>query len=259
MLNKILFKPLLFLVQLLLLFISLNNSHASSLTACYDVKVFFFKVGESCITYSLINKNLLRINSHMKTVNIGSLAKRIYDYGSSEANLDHFSPQKFVFHQEEGTFKRYQEYIFKEDKIYVTERKFKKLSSEIEKEENKIYKHSGEFDPYIAALFLFKNFKNIQSGIIPIFYDDRFYRIPWQVLEKITIKTSNGEAKCQKVIIKPQIKGKGLLQPKGEWFLYIDEDTLIPLKMEIGFIIGSVKVELVNIEGDKKLLTNLKY
>lgn len=250
---KIIIKIIFILTFIFIPYISL----ASSLTACYDVKVFFFKVGESCITYK-IESNILKISSSMKTVNIGSLAKRINDHGSSELILDKFTPKKFLFYQEEGTFKRYQEYNFKDNKIFVIEKKYKKLTDEIEKEEKKVYNHAQELDPYNAALYLFKNFQLHTSGTIPIFYDDKIYKIPWVNLEKTLLKTSFGEMKCQKLVIKPYIKGKGLLQPRGDWILYIDENTLLPIKMEIGFIIGSVKVELVSIDGDPKLISNLK-
>lgn len=232
-------------------------SLAASLTACYDVKVFFFKVGESCITYK-IESNILKISSSMKTVNIGSLAKRINDHGSSELILDKFTPKKFIFYQEEGSFKRYQEYNFKDNKIFVIERKYKKLTDDIEREENKVYNHNGELDPYNAALYLFKKFQSNSSGMIPIFYDDKFYKIPWTNLEKTSLQTSLGEMKCQKLMIKPYIKGKGLLQPKGDWILYIDEKSLLPIRMEIGFLIGSIKVELVSMTGDIKLISKLK-
>lgn len=254
MFQKILFKTILIFI---LLTGKANVSLSSTLTACYDVKVFFFKVGESCITYK-IDKKILKISSHMKTVNIGSLAKRIYDHGSSELVLEKFYPKKFTFYQEEGTFKRYQEYDFKENKIFVLERKYKKLTENIEKEERKIYSHSGELDPYSAALFLFKNFRSNNKGVVSIFYDDKFYKIPWATLGEKIIQTQSGETKCQTVIIKPNIKGKGLLQPRGDWLLYIDEKTLLPIKMEIGFIIGSVRVELISIDGDLNLITNLK-
>ncbi len=253
------FKKILFKIFLIFIFITVQSSTSlsSTITACYDVNVFFLRVGESCITYKIDNK-ILKINSYMRTVNIGTLAKRIYDYGSSELVIEKISPKKFTFYQEEGTFKRYQEYNFKENKIYVIERKYKKLTDDIEKEERKIYSRSDELDPYSAALFLFKNFQISPEGVIPIFYDDKFYKIPWKTLGEIFIKTPLGEVKVQKLLIKPYIKGKGLLQPKGDWLLYIDKTSLLPIRMEIGFIIGSVKVDLVSINGDLNLIPNLK-
>jgi hypothetical protein len=235
-----------------------GNLHASSLRACYDVKVFFLKVGESCITYSYETKEI-KITSFMKTVNIGSLAKRIYDHGGATVFVKDLKPIHFQFHQEEGSFKRFQEYLFKDNKIYVTERKYKKLSDEIEREEKKSYPHKGEFDPYSAALFLFLNVEKQNKGTIPIFYDDKFYEIPWEKIEKTTLTYDITQFNVFKIKIQPNIKGKGLLQPKGEWFLWIDEKTKLPIEMEVGFIIGSVKVKISQIEGNRNLLNVLSF
>ncbi len=248
------------LLLIFLIFFTLQRGilHASSLRACYDVKVYFLKVGESCINYSLETKEV-KITSFMRTVNIGSIAKRIYDHGGATLSIKDFKPLHFQFHQEEGSFKRFQEYLFKDDKIYVTERKYKKLSDEIEREEKKIYFHKGEFDPYSAGLFLFLNVEKQSKGTIPIFYDDKFYKIPWEKIEKTTLTDDIGTFNVFKIKIHPNIKGKGLLQPKGEWFLWIDEKTKLPIEMEVGFIIGSVKVKISQIEGNSNLLNIIHF
>lgn len=236
----------------LLFFLNPIDAFSNSLKVCYDVKVFFLKVGESCISYSMEGSEL-KISSYMKTVNIGSIAKRIYDHGGAEVLLPTLKPKLFFFYQEEGSFKRYQEYNFKNNSIFVKETKYKKLTDIIEKDENKTYSHNGELDPYSAGLYLFLSVPKHQKGTIPIFYDDRFYKIPWERIEKTVIFSDLGNFNAYKIKILPNIKGKGLLQPKGEWFLWIDEKTKLPIEMEVGFIIGSVKVKATSINGDYNL------
>ena len=245
---------------IILIFLTLQKGilHASSLRTCYDVKVFFLKVGESCINYS-IEKREIKITSFMRTVNIGSIAKHIYDHGGVTVSINDLKPIHFHFHQEEGRFKRFQEYLFKDNKIFVTERKYKKLSDEIELEEKKSYFHKGEFDPYSATLFLFLNVEKQNIGTIPIFYDDEFYNISWEKIKKITLTNNMGQFNVFKIKIQPNIKGKGLLQPKGVWFLWIDEKTKLPIEMEVGFIIGRVKVRISQIEGNRNLLNILSF
>lgn len=232
--------------------------YASSVTACYNVKVFFLTVGESCITYKFINDRL-NISSFMRTTNIGSIAKHINDYGSSELTLKGLKPSYFTFYQEEGRFKRYQEYKFLTEKVIAKEIKYKGLTTEIEKEENKSYQLRDEVDPYTAALYLFKKSEKHEKGTIGIFYDDKFYRIPWQKIGEYRLQTKLDVLDTIKVMVQPNIKGKGLLQPKGDWYLWIDKKTSLPVLMEVGFIIGSVKVIIEKIDGDKELINSLHF
>lgn len=235
----------------LLLMISLlltpRLSLSQTTTLCFDVKIFIFKVGESCITYKYSGNEIL-IESFMKTVNIGSMAKRVNDNGYAIATREGLLSKKFVFYQEEGNFKRYQSYDFEVDKIKVRETKYKGLSSEIEKDENKIYQYTGQRDPYTLALFLFQEIFKSEKGLLNLFYDDKSYKIPYEVLKDETILLNDNKFDTKKVMIKPEIKGKGLLRPKGKWFIWIDKKTKLPVKMSVGFIIGSVDVVLTKFE-----------
>lgn len=227
---------------------------SSSLNACYDVKAFYIKVGESCITYSETRDNKISVRSFMRTVDIGSIAKRVEDHGEAFAEKDGMRPVSFKFYQEEGRFKRFQEYLYEKDIIRVRETRYKGLSNVIQKDEKKTYPFKGEVDPYIAALLLFKEVGQKKEGILKMFYDDRFYNIPYKVLreEKITV----GEEKFNTyyVLVKPNIAGKGLLKPKGDWYMWIDKKSKLPVKMSVGFIIGSVKLYLTSMEGNRNLL-----
>lgn len=216
-------------------------------SACYRVEVFFFKVGESCINFQE-TKDLILVDSFMRTVNIGSIAKRIYDNGYSEINKNSLNPSRFYFHQEEGNFKRNQEYVFVDNKIYVRETKFQGLTDSIEKDEKKVYQSSNYLDPYTAALYLFMNVEKNRNGYIKLFYDDRFYDIPYDVKSEEKTKVDNITYDTFKVVIKPRIQGKGLLKPKGDWTLWIDKKRKVPVKMKVGFIIGSVNVYVESIK-----------
>ncbi|MCX7990996.1 MAG: DUF3108 domain-containing protein [Proteobacteria bacterium] len=235
----------------LLLLISLgfftNTSPANAITLCYDIEIFIFKVGESCISYKDMDDEILT-ESFMRTVNIGSVAKRVNDKGYAIANRDGLKPKKFVFYQEEGNFKRYQSYDFEEGKIKVRETKYKGLTDEIENDENKTYQYKGQRDPYTLALFLFKEVFKSQSGNLSLFYDDKSYLIPYQVLKDELVKIKDKKYDTKQVLIKPEIKGKGLLRPKGNWYIWVDKKTQLPVKMSVGFIIGSVDVVLAKME-----------
>lgn len=222
-------------------------TYSFNTTLCYDVEVLIFKVGESCISYKEKDDEII-IESFMRTVNIGSMAKKVDDNGYAIAKKNGLIPKKFVFNQKEGNFKRFQSYDFEEDKIKVRETKYKDLSDIVEKEEYKIYQHNGERDPYTLALFFFKEAFVSKEGFLKLFYDDQSYQIPYQVLKDEKIKIRQKIFDTKKVLIKPIIKGKGLLKPKGNWYIWIDKSTQFPVKMSVGFIIGSVDVLLTRIE-----------
>ncbi|MFN3471084.1 MAG: DUF3108 domain-containing protein, partial [Aquificaceae bacterium] len=71
------------------------------------------------------------------------------------------------------------------------------------------------------------------------------------------IQTPLGEFKARKVEVYPNIETKGLLKPKGLWYLWIDEETNIPVRMELKFVIGSASARIERIEGDKNLLKDI--
>lgn len=196
----------------------------------------------------------LLIESSMRTTNIASMAKRVEDRGSALLLKKGLRSKRFIFYQEEGIFKRYQKYEFEGGKINIIETKYKGLSDEIEKDEHKSYVFNNERDPYAATIFLLKEVFRSNFGTLSLFYDDKSYKIPYQVLKDETIKIGERRYNTKKVLIKPEIKGKGLLRPKGDWYIWVDSATYLPVKMSVGFIIGSVDVLLERIEGDINLL-----
>lgn len=234
----------LFLIISLLFTPKLSLSQTTTL--CFDVEIFIFKVGESCISYKDSGNEIL-IESFMRTVNIGSMAKRVDDKGYAIASKNGLTSKKFVFYQIEGNFKRYQSYEFDDNKIKVKEIKYKGITEEIENDENKTYSYNGQRDPYTLALFLFKEVFKSNSGLLHLFYDDKSYKIPYQVINDEKIKVKDKIFDSKKVLIKPEIRGKGLLRPKGNWYIWVDKSTQLPVKMSVGFIIGSVDVVLTQI------------
>lgn len=227
-------------------------SFSQELKACYRAYLFFFPVAETCITYKQEN-NHLKTESFVRTINIGKLVKRVYNRGGATINLPDIKPKHFVYYQEEGEFKRYQEYIFNH-KIRVKEIKYVKLSDEIEKKEEKEYEYRGFVDPYTASLILYKDSSKINQGTVKMFYDDKEYLLPYSVKGTEIIETPSGKFKARKVEVYPNIETKGLLKPKGLWYLWIDEETNVPVRMELKFVIGSASARLEKIEGDRYLL-----
>jgi hypothetical protein len=228
-------------------------SFSQELKACYRAYLFFLPVAETCITYRQ-EGNTLRSESFVRTINVGKLVKRVYNRGWAVSLLPELRPIKFYYYQEEGEFKRKQEYEFKNGKIYVREIKYVKLTEEVEKDEKKVYEYRGFVDPYTAGLLLYRESSKAQAGTIRMFYDDKEYWLPYSVVGKETVEVQAGHFYTRLVQVQPNIETKGLLKPKGTWYIWIDEETNLPVKMELKFVIGSATAKLERIEGNKNLL-----
>ena len=231
-------------------------SFSQELKACYRAYLFFMPVAETCVSYKKEGDNL-KTESFVRTINVGKVVKRVYNKGGATIGLPDLIPLHFVYYQEEGEFKRYQEYRFNKDKIRVKEVKYVKLSNEIEKEENKEYPYRGYVDPYTASLILYRDSRENSKGTIKMFYDDKEYLLPYNVQGIEKIQTSLGELNTRKIEVYPNIETKGLLRPKGTWYLWIDQETNLPVKMELKFIIGSASAMIEKIEGDRNLLSSI--
>ncbi len=231
-------------------------SSAQELKACYKAYLLFLPVAETCITYKQQNNNL-KVESFVRTINVGKLVKRVYNRGGAEIELPELSPRRFVYYQEEGEFKRYQEYIFGNGKIKTTEIKYVKLSEQIEKKEEKEYNYKGFVDPYTASLILYRDSASVDKGTVKMFYDDKEYWLPYGVIGRGKMDTPAGSFITRKIEVHPNIETKGLLKPRGTWYLWIDEETNLPVRMELKFVIGSASARLEKVEGDKNLLRNV--
>ncbi|MCS6998992.1 MAG: DUF3108 domain-containing protein [Aquificaceae bacterium] len=233
----------------------LSFSSAGELKACYRAYLVFLPVAETCIDYKR-ETHLLRMESFVRTINVGKVVKRVYNKGGARIDLPEIRPRYFFYHQEEGEFKRYQEYRFENGKIKVKEVQYVKLSEEVERKEEKEYEYKGFVDPYTASLLLYKDSARVEQGTVKMFYDDKEYWLPYSVKGRERVETPVGIFTTRKIEIHPNVETKGLLKPKGVWHLWVDEETNLPVKMELRFVVGSASARLEKLEGDRKLLQN---
>jgi len=231
---------------------------SQELKACYRAYFLFMPVAETCITYSK-DSNILSSESFVKTINVGKLVKRVYNKGRAQTLLPDLEPKYFYYYQEEGEFKREQEYVFTDKSIKVKEVKHKGLSQEVEKSEEKEYRYKGFVDPYTAALILYRDSAKTNKGTVKMFYDDKEYWLPYGVVAKERVEVPAGVFETRVVEVYPNIETKGLLKPKGRWYLWIDEKTNLPVQMALKFVIGSVTAKLEKLEGDKNLLKEIGF
>ncbi|MEN3027725.1 MAG: DUF3108 domain-containing protein [Aquificaceae bacterium] len=240
---------------LAVLLASLSFSFAGELKACYRAYLVFLPVAETCIDYRK-EAHLLKMESFVRTINVGKVVKRVYNRGGAWVDLPEIKPRYFFYHQEEGEFKRYQEYRFENGRIKVKEVHYVKLSEEVERKEEKEYEYRGFVDPYTASLLLYRDSARVGQGTVKMFYDDKEYWLPYSLKGRERVETPAGSFMTRKIEVHPNVETKGLLKPKGVWYLWVDEETNLPVKMELSFRIGSASARLEKLEGDRKLLEN---
>ncbi len=241
----------------LLLVILLLSHHAISkeLNACYKAYFFIFPVAVSCISYK-IEGNTLKVSSEIKTIGVGSLAHRVHNRGGAEIKLGSLIPKYFFFKQEEGRYKRDMNYTFDDEKnlILIHVKKYRGLTKDIEREYKKSFTYEGYDDPFTASIRLYTEAGTKKKGTLLIFYDGKKYNVPYFLVGEEEV--DGREAFL--IEVEPNIKTGGILRPEGKWYLWIDKETRIPLKMELEFTLGSTLVKLTDLQGDKTLFQSIK-
>lgn len=230
--------------------------YGNSLTLCYDIKALFLTVGKSCIHYKIDNQTIY-FNSEIRSSPMVSWVSRINDYGKSIGNINTLKTEYFLFHQEEGNFKASQEYFFEGNNVKVKSIKYNNDWT-IKDEKVSIYKDIGEYrEPFMLSIIFYKNIFFDKLNILHLFYKGKTYDIPFKSHSEQAINVLNRKFETKKISFTPNIKGKGLLIPSGEWFIYIDKNRSFPIKIETKFIFINANLIISKIEGDEYLIKSI--
>lgn len=210
-------------------------SAAKKLTLCYKA-YYFIPLGGACIEY-LLEENYMKIESYLNTNSFASMLKKIDDRGSSTFDFKKF---EFKFYQKEGRYVRDHFYSYDDKSLSYNIIRYKKDKQTFKKG---VLENDGLLDPYFYTL-------NIQCGFkrsFKLFYDEKKYYIP------VEIRVGEKE---KIVSLKPEIKTKGLLVPKGDWTFYIDDYGILT-DLFVEFTIGKAKLKIISIEGDKGVIKRM--
>ncbi len=223
------------------------------LTTCYTIYFLLFPVAESCVTYKLEGLKTT-ISSWAKTVVIGKLVKRVHNWGKAE--LLGTKPVSFQLFQREGDFKRDHTYIFEERGVSYKIVRYGSGGNEVK--EGFFESSVLLLDPFTASLMVYIDTPNFVTSTLQLFYDAKVQQVSYRTVGKERVSVFGKSYDAWKVILIPSIETKGVLKPKGRWFLWIDRETLIPVKLKLGFTIGSVSVHLKEVKGNRRLLLRIK-
>ncbi|RUM50112.1 MAG: hypothetical protein DSY47_02520 [Hydrogenothermus sp.] len=223
-------------------------SFSYSLEVCYKGYYIFFPIIVDCINYEP-----KKVEAYAYSTPFGSLFKKVKYEGNSKYTYENsiLVSKQFYFIQQEGKHKYIHHYVFKENTILYEKRHYKLKNDKYifkDKKQKTFKTKEIFFDPFTSSVYLYKAIKSKKSGYIPIFYDGRFYKVPYKVEKKEKINIDGKIYKTQKVYLNPEFKSKGLLKPTGNWYLWIDENLNIPVKMQVKFTIGSFRLVLKSLK-----------
>jgi hypothetical protein len=228
-------------------------ANVSELKTCYKAYFFFFPIAQICIGYKKDGENFV-ISSLAKTLSFGNIVKKVYNFGWSIIDLKELKPKKFFYHQDEIGFRRDQYYIFKGDKIYVKKVIYSRKGNKGNTEEFGEFLNDDFVDPHTASLILYKEATRNENGILKIFYEDRYYYISYNSVGEEIVDSRLGNFRSKIVEVGADVETRGPIKPKEKWLVWLDKENLFPVKMQLNFTLGNLKVEIEKIEGDANLL-----
>lgn len=230
--------------------------YGSNLTLCYDIKALFLTVGNTCIRYKLDNKTIY-FNSEIRSSPMVSWVSRVNDQAKAIGNSNNLRTEYFLFHQEEGKYKASQEYFFEGNNIRVKSIKYNDDWT-VKDEKISIYEKMSDYrEPFMLSIIFYKNILDGNTTPLKLFYKEKTYDIPFKIHSEQEIKALNRKFEAKKVSFTPNIKGKGLLIPSGEWFIYIDKNRLFPVKIETKFVFINANLFISKIEGNEYLIRSI--
>jgi len=238
---------------LVVLAILVSSLQAKELEACYRIYFLFFPVAKSCVHY-VVKENEIKIRSWAKTVVVGSLVKRINSWG--ESTLLNLKPKSFSLFQREGNFIRDHFYYFNEQGVSYKIVRYKGGKEEVKEG---VFKSSIVlFDPFSATLVVYLDTPNPRESTVHVFYDGDVQSMSYRTEAEEKIKVLGKEFNTWRVLLIPRFDIKGVLKPKGKWHVWIEKETLLPVKLKVSFTIGTAYVYLDKVKGSRKLLTEVK-
>ena len=225
----------------------------NTLKLCFKAYYLIFPVGYSCLELKEVSEKDLIIQGDTRSVFLGSIFRKIRISARSEAQKD-LTSRRFSLKLSSGSYRKIHSYEFKENSVRYEIIVEKERSAQVIRGTKKIKNPS---DPLTASLFVYLNAseKNTRHTF---FYDGKEQSVEFVVVGKETLERLGREWKTLKVKVVPRVKTSGFLVPKGTWFVWIDEETRIPVRMKISFTLGSANAWIDSIEGNSRLFYRLR-
>ncbi|WP_022849994.1 DUF3108 domain-containing protein [Limisalsivibrio acetivorans] len=245
------------LLLLILLGIMLNplNAKASDLEVCYEISLFF-KLGESCIQYRQLEDGKLEASSTTYTVPPISKIVPFREVGKALIEVYPVRTVKMDLLSENDKYSYSHSYKFLDKGIDYVIQKRHTETGKLKSIKKNFFGKKGFLDPYGATLSLIFN-RSEEQQIVKLFLDSKPIILPYRLDGEGTVFLGKETFDCEKVRFKPDYETDKKLQPKGTWHFWIDKSTHILMRMDIGFTIGSARMEVISIKGDRNILKRI--
>ncbi|GAB6066484.1 hypothetical protein JCM9492_15790 [Aquifex pyrophilus] len=217
----------------------------SELKICHKAYYLIFPVAYNCTTYR-VEREKLTIEANTTNEGLGKLLGKVEIRGVSEGSIRRTKLFKLKLNIRGNVREHF--YIFKDNGVYYVIKG---------KERFKGFMKAPPYDPFRAGLFLYITASE-RERVIKFFYDGKVQEVKYRVVGRETLEWKGKVYKTLKVLIKPKVETKGLLKPKGEWLLWLDLETLIPVRLKVSFTLGSVNMWIDRVKGDTKLFWDLR-
>ena len=226
---------------------------ANYLKVCFKAYYLIFPVGYSCLKVEELTKKEIKIEGITQSTFLGSIFKKIEITASSRASKNLIS-RKFYLKLTSGDYRKIHIYEFKKGFVKYEIIVEKQRTARIMKGKKNIKKPS---DPLTATLFLFLNASPLRKKHF-FFYDGREQLVEFMVIGEEELERLGMTWNTLKVKVIPRVRTTGILIPKGIWYVWIDKETRLPIRMKVSFTLGSANAWIDSIDGNLKFFYSLR-
>ncbi|NPA33004.1 MAG: DUF3108 domain-containing protein [Aquificae bacterium] len=215
------------------------------LEVCHDVYYLLFPVGKHCVSFKR-RKDELTISGFARSGGLLGLFGDVEVRGKSEGVLERFSRFFELYVRARGEEVHHLYRFSREGVHYVILRNGKK--------EKGFVRTDALLDPFRAGLFVFLRADGKERRV-KFFYDGRVQSALFRAVGRETLEWRGKVYNCVVVRVLPRVKTSGLLAPRGEWKVWVEERLRFAVRMKVSFKIGSVNAWVSHTKGELGLLT----
>jgi hypothetical protein len=200
--------------------------------------------------YRINNKPCFKIDVYGKTVGIFDFVHKVRDNWGAYIDTSTLVPQKSYVYLEEGKYRKYEVVTFNHPKKIASVGKFDKNNKkEVERSD---YPVPQDVMDLIGGCYFLRtlDYDSYQIGetlAIPAFFGDKIYDFKVKITGKESLKTKLGEFPA--IVLSPVIPENKLFDGENPVTIWVSDDKdRIPLKIQAKLWVGSIDIDLKNIE-----------
>lgn len=230
--------------------VAFKNGEKLTFTITYGFATAGSAVVEILPDYQIINgRKCYSINANVNSNPSFEWIYKFQETFNSMIDAEGIFPWKFDQSIREPKFQKDYEAVFDQEnlkiKISQTVKGDKKPDEEYTIQQ---YTHDIISAFYFARIQDYSNSKEGDVIRIPYFHKNSTVSLPVKFLGREEAETDAGKFRC--IMLQPNVKEGDIASKADDIVVWLtDDDIKMPVKVQIGIIIGSVKVELVSYSG----------